>query len=413
MSTRPRRASYRLADGTVMTALALLTAACGSTKPVSPGSGQGTPVTSIPVATSLGGAGQPGWAVVQMGGSAASEENFWELFARPAGSAQWRLATPVGVASNGGLMMAAAGTGLVAGFGPSQDLTFSPLAAVTAPGAAWSQNAAPVSPGLASVPDALASGPGGQLLALTRSGEVLQASAASVSGTGAAWTRVTTLRTLSASPAARACRLTALTAVGFTAAGAPEVGGACARPGAAAIFAQLPAGGWQAAGPAPAGQRLTVLGLATQTGRTTALLEVTALPDIRVLGAWSAAGASIAGGSGPSGSGSSPGASSWKVSPSVGIGPRQPRSVQMLGNGSAGLVLADGRGLTIAGPGGIWRTLPALPARTATLALGPAGQLQALTAAGEWFRVWQVAADGDGWSQVQQIKVQIPYGSSS
>jgi hypothetical protein len=388
MSTPRRRAA-----GTVLTVLAFLTAACGSTTTGSAGSTQQTLITRIPVATSLGGAGQPGWAAVQMGGSAASHNNFWELFARPAGSAQWRLATPVGVASNGGLMMAAVGTGLIAGFGPSQDLTFSPLAAVTAPGADWSQNGAPVIPGLASVPDALASGPGGQLLALTGSGEVLRASAASVSGTWAAWTRVATLRTLSASPAGRACGLTALTAAGFTAAGAPEVAGDCSRPGADGIFAQQ-ADGWQAAGPAIPGDRITVLGLTTQAGRTTALLYAQTASRAQVLAAWSASGTG-----------------SWTVSAAIGAGAGVPRSLQMWTGGSAALVLADGRGLTIAGPGGSWRALPALPAGTATLALGPAGQLQALTVGGERLAVWQLTAGA--WHQVQRISVQIPYGSSS
>jgi hypothetical protein len=373
-----------------MTTAAVVVAACGTTKADSAGSGQAPPVSSLPLATSLGSAGQPGWAVVEMGGSTASHENFWELFARPAGSAQWRLATPAGVASNGGLMMAAAGNGLVSGFGPSQDLTFSPVATLTAPGADWSENAAPVSPGLASVPDALASGPDGDLLALTGTGEVMRASASA-----GVWTRQATLRTLRATPAGRACGLTSLTAVGFTAAGQSEVGGSCSRPGAAAIFEQEPGGGWQAVGPAPAGALVAVLGLATQAGRTTALLETGTLRAIRVLAAWSVSGSS-----------------SWTASSSAGVGARQIRSLQMWGNGSVALVAGDGSGLTIADPGGSWRMLPALPAKTATLALGPAGQLQALSAAGQWLRVWQLGAD-DNWSQVQQVKIQIPYGSSS
>lgn len=394
MSPRTRRGCNRLATGAAVTALAFLAAACGSTRAGSAGAGHQAPVTSIPLATSLGGAGQPGWAVVEMGGSAAGHENFWELLTRPVGSAEWRLATPPGVASNGGLMMAAAGSGLVTGFGPSQDLTFSPVSTTTAPGAAWSQNAAPVDPGLASVPDALAGGPGGQVLALTRSGDVLRASTGSGSGT---WTPVTTLRALRASLAGRACGLTALTAVGFTVTGTPEVGGSCDRPGAAAIFAQQPDGGWQSVGPAVAGAHVAVLGLSAQAGWTTALLEASTPSLNRVLAAWSKSDAG----------------SRWAVSASVGIGRRQPRSLQMLASGSVGLVLPGGRGLTISGPGGSWRILPALPSGTATLALGPSGHVQALTAAGQWLRVWQLTAGGTGWSQVQQVKVQIPYGSSS
>jgi hypothetical protein len=373
-----------------MAAVAVVAAACGTSKAGSAGSDHAAPVASIPLATSLGSTGQPAWAVVEMGGSAASHENFWELFTRLAGSAQWQLATPAGVASNGGLMMAAAGKGLVSGFGPSQDLTFSPVATLTGPSAAWSENAAPVSPGLASVPDALASGPGGELLALTRTGEVLRSGAG-----GTAWTRFTTLRTLRATPAGRACSLAALTAVGFTSAGEPEIGGSCARAGAPAIFEQSPGGGWRAVGPRPPVGSETVLGLATQAGRTSALLEARTPPSIRVLAAWSASASS-----------------SWTASASVGIGIRQPRSLDMWANGSVGLVQADGHGITIAGPGARWQILPALPAKTATLALGAAGQLQALAADGQWLRVWQLGAGGS-WSQVQQVKIQIPYGSSS
>jgi hypothetical protein len=379
----------RLAAGVIMlTTLSISVAACGSVSTGGAGSGQPAPITSVPLATSLGGPGQAGWAVVEMGGSAASENNFWELFTRPAGSARWQLATPFGVASNGGILMTPAGGGLVAGFGPSQDLTFSPLAVAASPGAAWSQNAAPVNPGLASVPDALASGPGGQMLALTRGGEVLSGTA-----DGAAWSRLATLRAIAGSQAGRVCGLAALTAVGFTASGAPEVGGACTRPGAAAIFVRQ-AGGWQAAGPAIPGDRITVLGLTAHTGLITALLSARTASQAQVLAAWSASGTG-----------------KWTVSAAISARTGRPRSLQMWADGSAALVLADGQGMTIAGPGASWRPLPALPARTATLALGQAGQLQALTADGERFAVWQLTAGV--WRQAQRITVQIPYGSSS
>ena len=85
------------------------------------------------------------------------------------GNLAWRLATPAGVANNGGLEAAGTGGSLVAGFRPSQDLTFSPLAATSDDGASWSA-AGPVTPGLADAPDALASGSGGQLIALTSGG---------------------------------------------------------------------------------------------------------------------------------------------------------------------------------------------------------------------------------------------------
>ena len=79
---------------------------------------------------------------------------------RPAGPATWRLATPPGVADNGGLVVTGTGgASLLTGFVPSQDLTFSPLAATSDNGASWSP-AGPVNPGLADAPDALAAGTG-------------------------------------------------------------------------------------------------------------------------------------------------------------------------------------------------------------------------------------------------------------
>ena len=73
-----------------------------------------------------------------MGGPAASHNNFWQLFVRPAGTTTWRLATPPGVASNGGLVITGLGTGpVVAGFRPSQDLSYSPLATTRDNGTAW------------------------------------------------------------------------------------------------------------------------------------------------------------------------------------------------------------------------------------------------------------------------------------
>jgi cation transport ATPase len=57
------------------------------------------------------------WAVAVMGGSAATHDNFWQLFARPAGSQRWKLVTPPGTPGNGGLVLAGAGRSLIAGTG--------------------------------------------------------------------------------------------------------------------------------------------------------------------------------------------------------------------------------------------------------------------------------------------------------
>ena len=90
---------------------------------------------------------------------------FWQLLALTGGS--WELATPPGVASNGGLMVAAQPQSVLAGFGPSQDLRFSPLAHSTDQGSSWDPGVLPA--GLARVPDALVEG-ADDSLALLRSG---------------------------------------------------------------------------------------------------------------------------------------------------------------------------------------------------------------------------------------------------
>ena len=66
------------------------------------------------------------------------------------------------------------------------------------------------------------------------------------------------------------------------------------------------------------------------------------------------------------------------------------------------------KGATLAGPGKAWQTLPALPKRASTLALG--SQVEVIVANGQTFREYQLASGG--WSLAQTLHVQIPYGSS-
>ena len=155
---RPARGPARGLRG-----LIALAAGCGSqTAPVT------TPalrVQTAPLSTSLV-TPQGSWAVTVMGGSAADENNFWQLFVRPAGATRWSLVTPEGVADNGGLVAAAGadGTSLVVGFRPSQGLAFSPLATSSDTGKTWTPGL--LDADLADVPDAMAVAPSGQTLAL-------------------------------------------------------------------------------------------------------------------------------------------------------------------------------------------------------------------------------------------------------
>ncbi len=377
---------------------AVLIAGCGSR----PASEPGRPAAVSPpqLATVITNAAGTSWAIVVMGGSSAEHDDFWQLFTRPAGATTWRQVTPAGVADNGGLVAAVTGArSLVAGFRPSQDLLFSPLAMTADSGATWSPGA-PVNPGLADVPDALAGGPGGQLIALTQGGGAQLGSHG-----GATWTKLASAQSLAATAAGRACGLTALTAAAFSstaAAGVPLLAGRCDRPGVTGIFA-LRGGGWQAAGPplpaALTSRNATVLAMVAAGARTGVLVQAGTGPAAAVLAAWS-----------------QDGGAHWQTSAPLRSGTAPVRSASFGPDGAVGLVLgADqsrGRGVALAGPDAPWRTLPPLPSRTATLAVGPAGRLDALTAHASSFADWQLPAGATAWSPRQTMRITIPYGSS-
>ena len=345
-------------------------------------------VQTAPLSTSLV-TPQGTWAVAVMGGSAASENNFWQLFVRPAGASQWSLVTPEGVADNGGLVAAsgAGGTSLVVGFRPSQGLAFSPLATSSDTGQNWMPGL--LDAGLADVPDAMAVAQSGQTLALLHDGGI-EAAPTAGAATGGQWSRLVTLSVLAASAPGRSCGLVAVNAVSFGPNNVPMAAGSCVRQGVAGVFADT-GGAWQAAGPVlPAGfggDQVQVLGLAAATGGNAALL----LAGTDLLAAWS---------DGARWTVSGPVAAAGGVSAS-GFGP----------GGSVWVLLGGGRAETISGPGSAWQALPALPAGTATLAPGPGpGAFDALAASGSRLTVWRLAAGA--WTQVQVINVPIEYGSS-
>jgi len=336
-----------------------------------------------------------------MGGSAARHDNFWELLVRPAGSPGWKLATPAGVASNGGLVMTASGPGsLLAGIRPSQNLTFSPLAATTDAGATWSQNDV-LDAGLADLPGALASGPAGRLLAITGSGDIDLGTRG-----GASWAGLTTERALARTTAGRACGLTALTAAAWTPAGQPLLAGDCRTAGTAVIFG-LRARTWQAAGPSlPAALRrepVSVIGLNAAGRRITGILAAGAGRSTAVLAAWS-----------------DDNGSTWTMSPPLTTGPATagPPSISFGADGSASLLLpashAASGGAVIGWRAAAWQSLPRLPAGAATLAATAAGQPEVLAVQGGTLTAWQLGGSRgpSPWTLLQTVPVTIPYGSS-
>jgi hypothetical protein len=342
------------------------------------------PVVAAPLSTSLVTA-QGTWAITVMGGSAASENNFWQVFVRPAGASQWSLVTPPGVADNGGLVAAGTPASLTVGFRPSQDLLSSPLAASTDAGRTWTQGL--LDADLADTQDAIAADQAGPSLALLQDGSIEEAQTASAAAAGH-WTQLTTRPALAASAAGRDCGLVAVNAVSFGKNQTPLAAGSCVRRGVAGVFADT-GGTWGSAGivlPAEFGRdQVQVLGLASTSGGNVALV----LAGDRLLAAWSDG-------------------SRWTVS-----APVAGSSVRASGFGTDGSawLLSGGRAETIGGPGGSWRALPALPTGTATLAPGPGGSYDALAVSGSRLTVWRLA-DG-AWGKVQVITVPIEYGSSS
>jgi hypothetical protein len=382
--------------------LALLAAGCGSQ--AAPVTAPALRVQTAPLSTSLV-TPQGTWAVTVMGGSAADENNFWQLFVRPAGATRWSLVTPEGVADNGGLV-AAGGASLVVGFRPSQGLAFSPLATSSDAGQHWTPGL--LDADLADVPDAMAVAPSGQTLALLHDGGI-EAAPSAAAATAGQWSRLTTLSALAASAPGRGCGLVAVNAVSFGPNNVPMAAGSCVRRGVAGVFADT-GGAWQAAGPVlPAGfggDQVQVLGLARTADGNAALL----VAGTSLLAAWSDGGR-------------------WTVSaPVAAAGDEQDVSASGFGpGGSVWVLLGGGRAETIGGPGGSWQALPPVPAGTQVLVpsgtqvLVPAGTAtlapgsgpsayDALAVAGSRLTVWRLAAGA--WAQVQVINVPITYGSS-
>ena len=406
MTSAGRLVTTRLARGVLALLCTGVAAGCGSQA-----AAVTTPalrVQTAPLSTSLV-TPQGAWAVTVMGGSAAHENNFWQLFVRPAGATRWSLVTPQGVADNGGLVAAGGdeqGASLVVGFRPSQGLAFSPLATSGDTGKTWTPGL--LDAGLADVPDAMAVAPSGQTLALLHDGGI-EAAASAAAATAGQWSRLTTLSALAASAPGRGCGLVAVNAVTFGPNNVPMTAGSCVRRGVAGVFADR-GGAWQAAGPVlPAGfggDQVQVLGLARTAGGNAALL----LAGTSLLAAWSDGGR-------------------WTVSaPVAAAGDEQGVSASGFGpGGSVWVLLGVGRAEAIGGPGGSWQALPPAPAGTQVLVpagtqvLGPAGTAtlapgsgspayDALAVAGSRLTVWRLAAGA--WAQVQVINVPITYGSS-
>jgi hypothetical protein len=383
-----------MSRGRAGTALAIaaivLAAGCGTTTgPRRHGTSDSWPSVSLntSAATAAG-----SWAVVVMGGSAARHNAFWQLLTRPAGASSWTVVTPPGTADNGGLVIAAGAHALISAFRPSQDLTYTPLIQTSSGGRSW-DSLNPLQGAAAKTPDALAMGPGGELVALLTSGTAMTAVPPY-----ATWKSLTSSRSLAATPAGRRCGLRHLTAVAFTPQGTPLLAGACGKPGTPGIFT-LTHGTWQAAGPTLPGamsrEAITALSLSQTPGWTAVLLEAGSGARARLLVA-----------------SSRDGGGRWALSAPFPLDGASVSSASLLPGGTAAIELTTGRGVTSA-VGQPWRALPPLPPGTATLTAGPRrGTVEALAVRRARLTVWQTVPGSLAWTRTQIMNVPILFGSS-
>jgi hypothetical protein len=334
------------------------------------------------------------WAVVAMGHLDDPANTFWQLLVRPTGSSRWQLATPPGVASNGGLVASFTPPGTVtAGFEPSIDLHFSPLAQQSEPAATWSPGVLPA--GLAFTPDALAASGEHRYLALLRTGG---GRVVASSGDLSTWSTVTSARSLAGDPAASACGITALTAVTFGDGGAGVVGTTCSHGSRPGIFESV-GGSWQAVGPVlpgPSGPIRVLRLLDTPAGISALVSSGTA--GSRTLYALF----------------SDDGLRTWTVSAGLSLDRASLTSIGITADG--GVIVSTGgggdRSASVVGPsGGRWQPLAAPPAGTSAVVGGPGGTFEALMADQSTLAVEALGAGG--WHRVESLSVPIQYGSSS
>ena len=352
--------------------------------------GTGGTVPAIPLASSTA-AATTSWATLAMGHLGDPLNTFWQLLALTGGSS-WQLATPPGVASNGGLALGLQPESVLVGFEPSQYLRFSPLAHSTDQGSSWDPGLLPA--GLAAVPDALAGGTGGSLALLRTGGGALVASTTGLS----TWRPVTTARALARVPALSGCGVTALTAVAVDATRYALVGASCSRGGQAGLFAPSSTG-WSSVGPGIpglSGGPTEVIRLDQTSAGTAVLASAGTGSSARLYGMWSTNGLRT-----------------WTVSTGL---PLDGAALLSTGVTAAGgfVVATDGSG---AGPtasvitptGSQWLALPAPPAGTTSVTGTPAGGFDALVPEGSTLSVYGLDL---GWGRVQTLRVDIRYGSS-
>ena len=390
-------------------AVALVLSACGSMTP--PADASLVPA-GLPAAQALPGSGGT-WATLAMGRHDDPLNTFGELFYRSgctvasscSGGPHWLLATPPGVASNGGIMVAAnPDGGLTSGFGVSLDLRFSPLAETADAGSVWTGGILPVA--LAGVPDALAASGGTQRLALAAPAPVADGGVLASADDLSTWSRLADRGAVVSAASAAGCVLGTLSAVAITAQDDDLVAGDCNGGGRVGVFRIGKAGHAVAAAaigppvPSARGAEVRVVRLVSTRGLLSALVRQEAGTR-----SWLELATSSDDGA------------TWSVwAPFAATRPVLATSVTSTG-GFIVLLGAGGSGpgtseAAVAEPGQAWSVLATPPIGTALLSSGAGdGAIEALVPSGSHLQVDRLGAAG--WQRVQDVPVPIQFGSTS
>jgi hypothetical protein len=357
-------------------------AGCGS-----PARATSAPIPPLSAVSTADGAT---WAALPMGILSQRVNTFWELFGRTTG--RWVLATPPGIATNGGVLAAPGpSTSVLSGVVPSFALGFSAIAALPTPGSTWSTGVLPA--GLVAAPDALAVATSGQRFALLSKGPA----ALVTSHVGlSTWTTVATDRSISTATGTLGCALAAPSAVAVAHDGSILLGGRCVHGGGLPI-AVFERGAWQVAGGATGeGADDVVLRLGTTPTGAVALL-VSGAPQHR--------GLVIAS--------SVDGVTRWTEGAELALPEGSSiLSTSLDASGEVTAVLESSTGVRTADSIGIgalgWTTLPGLPAGTVDVVPGQPAQALAV----DHSELVVYDAQRGAWDVAQRIQVPIEYGSS-
>lgn len=336
------------------------------------------------------------WASVPMGHLSHPLNTFWQLFFLPAQGGSWQdHAGQLGIADNGGLLLASPGaSSLVVAAPPSNFLKFSAMAVTTADGRSWTPG--PALQGAAASLAVAARGPEFAVVRDTSGGKVAAASAGSSS-----WHTEVTARALGATPAGRSCAPIHLTAVAAGPSGTPLVGARCGQKGVAGVFADE-GGQWQSVGPqvSASGAQVAVLSLRTAGGSPSALFSLTTRSGTRIVAGWADANGS------------------WRLSSRLSLGAHgRLASIGPAPDDGAFVLSRQGSGAerlaVVRGPGTSWTSLPAPPKGTATVAFPSAGRVDALAVHDSLMTDWVLTTGSPAWTKRQHVKVTIIYGSST